>query len=572
MEDFDSDDAHSDSTNESIHSQGDCLKGGRGATRLPHLMLQSGNKREISFDCYMQPDGPTTDVITDFISCVGLLARSKASILAENWKDGVPEKIKEQIWQTLEEIFELPNDRKLKEYWLRRAGENWRIFKTSLNRYIFGKKKGQLPYIKTYPYLDKDTWEAFVASRQTPEFLARRKKAQETQSHNKYPHILSRGGLPRLKRKMMEEKYKARREASLDESVIVPPTPPSPPSRHEMWKRARLKSDGNYTSEEAKTIGDKIDSLEEQSSQGNFKPSGRNDILAEAIGKPEHPGRVRGVRKCVGIKAFFGRSNRSSAGAGMVSRQELDVIISQVKEEVAEQVKGELMKMMQLGSQPGISLSSPVIVSTEKCGASASDVSKDGEKYELYVEDPQRRLVAYGNVHNLGSTMHHRMMKDGDVRVVVSRVIVGDAFVPYPTDEVTFVKDAPSQFIAWPRNLVAKNLKSSLLNLEQILSSFLLVVLLSNDLLEGSKFFLELLILFLQHRALLSALPHCLLRRVMRSLFYSNKREAPCSIKGIESPLLAKKMGLTVGRTNGSELGTFDYGPESYWFSDNDGV
>ncbi|CAA0805905.1 Unknown protein [Striga hermonthica] len=372
MEDFNSDDAHSDSTNESNHSQKDCRKGGRGATRLPHLMLQSGKKRKISFDCDMQPDGPTIDIITDFISCVGLLARSTASILAENWKDGVPDKIKEQIWQTLEEIFELPNDKKLKEYWLRRAGENWRSFKTSLNRYISGKQKGQLPYIKTYPYLDKDTWEAFVASRQTPEFL---------------------------------------------------------------------------------------DYLEEQSSQGNFKPSGRNDILAEAIGKPEHPGRVRGVRKGVGIKAFFGRSNRPSAGAGMVSRQELDVIISQVKEEVAEQVKGEVMKMMQLGSQPGISPSSPVILSTKGSGTPALDVSKDGEEYELYLEDPQRRLVAYGHVHNLGSTMHHRMMKDGDVRVVVSRVIVGDAFVPYPTDEVTFVRDAPSQFIAWPRNLVAKNLK-----------------------------------------------------------------------------------------------------------------
>ncbi|CAA0824197.1 Unknown protein [Striga hermonthica] len=53
-----------------------------------------------------------------------------------------------------DEIFELPNDKKLKEYWLRRAGENWRSFKTSLNRYISGKQKGQLPYIKTYPYLD----------------------------------------------------------------------------------------------------------------------------------------------------------------------------------------------------------------------------------------------------------------------------------------------------------------------------------------------------------------------------------------------------------------------------------
>ncbi|CAA0810560.1 Unknown protein, partial [Striga hermonthica] len=103
IEDFNSDDAHSDSSNESNHSQEDCQKGGRGATRLPHLMLQqSGKKKKISFDCNMLPDGPTTEITTEFISCVSLLARSKASILAENWKDGVPDKIKEQIWQTLE--------------------------------------------------------------------------------------------------------------------------------------------------------------------------------------------------------------------------------------------------------------------------------------------------------------------------------------------------------------------------------------------------------------------------------------------------------------------------------------
>jgi len=50
--------------------------------------------------------------------------------------------------------------------------------------------------------------------------------------------------------------------------------------------------------------------LVEQTSQGGFIPEGRHDILATAIGQPEHPGRVHGARSGVGIRQFFGSSSR----------------------------------------------------------------------------------------------------------------------------------------------------------------------------------------------------------------------------------------------------------------------
>ena len=37
------------------------------------------------------------------------------------------------------------------------------------------------------------------------------------------------------------------------------------------------------------------DDLVEQSTQGSFIPRGRDDILTQVIGRPEHPGRVRGT-------------------------------------------------------------------------------------------------------------------------------------------------------------------------------------------------------------------------------------------------------------------------------------
>ena len=48
------------------------------------------------------------------------------------------------------------------------------------------------------------------------------------------------------------------------------------------------------------------DSLEEQASQGSFVPHGRQDLLTvAAIGRPEHPGRVRVAGAGVTIKQYF---------------------------------------------------------------------------------------------------------------------------------------------------------------------------------------------------------------------------------------------------------------------------
>ncbi|CAA0815562.1 Metallopeptidase M24 family protein [Striga hermonthica] len=72
----------------------------------------------------------------------------------------------------IQEHYELPDKEKLRKRVFSRAGDGWRAFKTKLSReYIFGEKIGLLPYDDGYPFLDADTWKAFVASRQTPEFL-----------------------------------------------------------------------------------------------------------------------------------------------------------------------------------------------------------------------------------------------------------------------------------------------------------------------------------------------------------------------------------------------------------------
>ena len=77
------------------------------------------------------------------------------------------------------------------------------------------------------------------------------------------------------------------------------------------------------------------DSLE---SQGNFVPEGRHDILIEAIGRPEHYGRVRAAGQGVGIKLYFGVSQRQSSSSPKESKAEIK---TKIREELMEEMRKE---------------------------------------------------------------------------------------------------------------------------------------------------------------------------------------------------------------------------------------
>ncbi|KAL3656092.1 Proteasome subunit beta type-3 [Castilleja foliolosa] len=298
---------------------------------------------------------------------------------------------------------------------------------------------------------------------------AKRLKAQEIQSHNKCPRRCSRGGYEVLTQKIIDEKLKARKAASDDPSEII--QPPSPPSRHEAWKRARIKPSGEYINPETSVIAEKIDVLEQEASSGSFTPTGRNDILAVAIGKPDHPSRVRGVGKGHTVRTYFGKQRHSADG--MVSREEVTAIVAEMRATMQAEMQANLraeMMMMMLSSQ-ATSASEPhtpvcnsakwccapeVIQSDQQDEHVGDDVSDD---YQLYVEDPRRRLVAYGRIHELGSNIHQKKMNNDEVRVSIERIVVADAPVPFPTEEIVKVGEALNKFIAWPRRLVVENVK-----------------------------------------------------------------------------------------------------------------
>ncbi|KAI9119012.1 hypothetical protein K1719_009687 [Acacia pycnantha] len=137
---------------------------------------------------------------------------------------------------------------------------------------------------------------------------------------------------------MMEEELERMKEASqTDPSIVV--QPPARPPRHQKWKVVRMKGD-KYVNADVAEVAHKIDSLEQQSSQGSFTPATRMDILSTAIGKPDFLDAVRGEPRGVSVAKYFGRRSRCSHDDDNPSPQLVAKIRANLVDEILAQVRG----------------------------------------------------------------------------------------------------------------------------------------------------------------------------------------------------------------------------------------
>ncbi|WVZ21880.1 hypothetical protein V8G54_000424 [Vigna mungo] len=190
----------------------------------------------------------------------------------------------------------------------------------------------------------------------------------------------------------MSPSTKAWKETPDDQSDLI-----SPPPRHDKWKRARTKPSGEYTSEETRLIAERIDDLVEKISKGSFTQQGREDILATAIGSPEHPGYVRGVGGGVGIKQFFSGTTRKVTLA-QLSESDKNALRNEFKKELFPQLRDELLseiksEIASLGlAVQGPPKETPPIVASTKGSCPLHEESGDGVDVpvdcELYIDDP----------------------------------------------------------------------------------------------------------------------------------------------------------------------------------------
>ena len=180
--------------------------------------------------------------------------------------------------------------------------------------------------------------------------------------------------------------------------------------------------------------------------------------MAEAIGKPEHSGFVRGVGRGVGIRQYFGPLSRDSTPPVFSSEQ-----LKTIKVELTQQIKEELMQDLEAmgfskkpSNFPTHSPNTVVPASTKGSSSVVPPIPEEDEipeRCELYVDD-FLHAVAYGNIYKLGPTIHNQILENDMVRVVVSEVLDANAQVPMPTDEVETVGQALNHFIQWPKRLV----------------------------------------------------------------------------------------------------------------------
>ncbi|KAH1212942.1 hypothetical protein GmHk_14G040998 [Glycine max] len=286
-------------------------------------------------------DGPHRKKLRTYL---GIVVGDKVDITYENWKE-VPTAQKDLIWGDIQakfDILEASDSRTKMKLWGRDGG--------SLNQTSRGNEPLQ-PIRTVLRTLSKEKWTQFFQTRRDPSWEDVRKKAQAIQKQNTAPHVLSHGGYDYLEQKLLAEKTKKKLEEAAQSGSVDGVIDPSSPVRHHVkWKMARTKKTGEMTTEAAKEIAEKIgshfqltitimfqyfenamyhcvfsvqDSFEEQATQGSFVPHGRQDVLAAANGRPEHPGRVRAAGAGATIKQNFGSTPQTSRSASSLPPDEL---------------------------------------------------------------------------------------------------------------------------------------------------------------------------------------------------------------------------------------------------------
>ncbi|KAH1233489.1 hypothetical protein GmHk_09G025920 [Glycine max] len=191
----------------------------------------------------------------------------------------------------------------------------------------------------------------------------------------------------------------------------------------------RTKKTGQMTSEAAKEIAEKIDSLKEQ------------DLLTAAIGQLEHPGHVRAAGVGVTIKQYFRSAPRSSRSSSSMAPEELEQLTQQIRdqleESITEKVTWQLIPSRNHRSNHRDLHYLRNLSTKGSCvdPSSTNPDTGDSNKCVLYIEENPSHLIALGRVYEGSTTIHNIPLLHGQVKVGVEEVKDAEASVPVPTDE-----------------------------------------------------------------------------------------------------------------------------------------
>ncbi|XP_062014202.1 uncharacterized protein LOC133730667 [Rosa rugosa] len=163
--------------------------------------LIRGRKLTIQINDKGEPYGKAAKEMQSYI---GVLARTKISIVTGDWREVDPEE-KQKIWESIMDAYVIPKE--CKKLVITSAANKWREFKSKLtNKYI-------IPYMDTpellenppddYRCVKKADWDIFVADRISAKFQELRDAQIEKRKENRYPHRMARKGYANLEAELV---------------------------------------------------------------------------------------------------------------------------------------------------------------------------------------------------------------------------------------------------------------------------------------------------------------------------------------------------------------------------------
>ncbi|KAK9676816.1 hypothetical protein RND81_11G103000 [Saponaria officinalis] len=216
--------------------------------------------------------------------------------------------------------------------------------------------------------------------------------------------------------------------------------------------------------------------------KGEFVPSRLENVLVKATGKPDHPGRTRGVGIHVGLQTYFRKPTGRGPRGKLYSTDDMMLFKEEVKKETMAEMKVvmqqqflELMNVCGMKLPPDFELNmrdSP-ISSQHLHQSSCHSIELRDPFSELQGPTPCRLgvldfedlvVVAEGMAWpwTENQTVHNTPLGRQNVRVSIDKILESTAPLPIPWGEFKKVGEVGGSFAQWPKSLVMMGLDEAL--------------------------------------------------------------------------------------------------------------
>lgn len=244
--------------------------------------------------------------------------------------------------------------------------------------------------------------------------------------------------------------------------------------------------------------------MKKRVSAGEVTLEGTEDVLTKVLGNPEHRGRVRGQGCHVKQSVYFDLPKQKRKGKSIEEKiqEGIQKYMAEEKDKIIKERDAfwaaEMEKM-----NAALHAKNVVFDGSPNIGSQQASCSKGGQVNNLDIEGVKKKLelvgdqvtadkkkdvgeekvidevqdvdndegdyhweltiagssnvVAYATVDMESDVLHGKPLGKKNARVSITRVMNGDAPIPYPiNDEILTVQQAVGTYIAWPKSNILK--------------------------------------------------------------------------------------------------------------------